>query len=82
MSLTNDLNVFSSLNKSGEEPLTSLKEIEKTFKSFVKDIYPHGAIQKSNVSSTVLDLTKSKMKILREGDIKLSDLEAFKESLK
>lgn len=71
-----------SLNKSGEEPLTSLKEIEKIYGRLVKNIYPHGAVEKSNVSSTVVDLTKSKMKVLRQGDIKLSELEAFRESLK
>ena len=67
-----------SLNKSGEKPLTNLKEIKETFGPFVTDIYPQGTINKSNVSSTVLDLTKSKMKILREGAIKLSDLETYK----
>ena len=71
-----------SLNRSGEKPLTSLKDIEKQFGPFVKDIYPHGTIEKSDIASTVVDLTKRKIIVLREGNIKLSELEAFKQSLK
>lgn len=71
-----------SLNKSGEPALTDLKEIEKVFGSEVKDIYPFGDVINSNVSSTIVDLTKKKLTVLREGDIKALELEAFKLNLK
>lgn len=71
-----------SLNKSGEPPLNNLREIEKIFGPYVKDIYPHGQVAKSDVSSTVIDVTKSKFQVLREGDIKTAELEAFKLTLK
>lgn len=66
-----------SLNKSGEEPLTNIDKIKEIFGKYIKDIYPHGIIAKSNVSSTVIDLTTNEIKILRQGDIKFSDLNAI-----
>ncbi|MCD4826672.1 MAG: threonylcarbamoyl-AMP synthase [Acholeplasmataceae bacterium] len=66
-----------SLNKSGEEPLSNIKDINKIFGNFVNEIYPHGDIDKSHVSSTVVDLTTDEIKILRQGDIKLEDLKAL-----
>lgn len=71
-----------SLNKSDEKPLTSLKEIEKRFGSLVKEIYPQGNIIKSDVSSTIIDLTSRKIKIVRQGEISDAEILALKDNMK
>lgn len=63
-----------SLNKSGEKPLEDLNDIKEIFGSYVTHIYPHGDIEKSHVSSTVILIDGKDIKILREGPIKYEDL--------
>ncbi len=71
-----------SLNRSDEKPLSNLKEIEKRFGLLVKDIYPQGNITKSDISSTILDLTSKKIKIIRQGEISENEILAVKDSFK
>lgn len=71
-----------SLNKSNEKPLTNFKEIEKKFGPLVKEIYPQGNIVKSDISSTIIDLTTNKIVVVRQGEILESEILAFKDSLK
>ncbi|WP_176239650.1 L-threonylcarbamoyladenylate synthase [Mariniplasma anaerobium] len=62
-----------SLNKSGEQPLTNIEEIKKIFGLFIKEIYPQGDISKSDISSTIVDLTNDHINVLRQGNINISD---------
>jgi len=71
-----------SLNKSNEKPLTNFKDIEKNFGPLVKEIYPQGNIVKSDISSTIIDLTTNKIVVVRQGEILESEILAFKDSLK
>lgn len=64
-----------SVNLSGQKPLTEIYEIKRAFGHSVKEIYEQHQ-KTSNVSSTVIDLT-SKMHVLREGAITLRELEAL-----
>ncbi len=63
-----------SVNLSGQQPLTKIDEIKRTFGHSVKEIYEQHE-KALNVSSTVIDLT-DKLKIMREGTITLKELEA------
>ena len=64
------------------KPIESIRMIEKNFKDKVKDIYPQGHIPKSDISSTVIDLTSRSIKLIRKGEITLDEIETFKDSLK
>ncbi|MCF7930256.1 MAG: threonylcarbamoyl-AMP synthase [Acholeplasmataceae bacterium] len=57
-----------SLNKSGEPPLSDINEIKDQFGSMIDEIYEQTEDQ-SHVSSTVVDLTVKPLKILRQGTI-------------
>ncbi|MCM1131067.1 MAG: L-threonylcarbamoyladenylate synthase [Staphylococcus sp.] len=62
-----------SVNESGEAPLSSYEEIVQAFGNFVDQVY--SATQKfSNVSSTVIDCTKDSLRLLREGTIPLNQI--------
>lgn len=63
-----------SLNKSGQPPLDDIKDIKHIFGKYVSNIYPHGDIEKSHVSSTVILVDGKDIKILREGHITYHDL--------
>jgi len=63
-----------SLNKSGKKPLEDMKEIKKIFGLKVAKIYPHGDIEKSHISSTVIKIEEHELVILREGLIKKEKL--------
>ena len=63
-----------SLNKSGEPPLTRIEDIKKVFGQHVETIYEQ-TLKQSDVSSTVVDFQSDDFKILREGDIKKSDID-------
>jgi len=59
-----------SVNISGSEPLNNVDEIIKYFKDDIDYIVIDEEV-KSNISSTVIDVTTIPFKILRQGDIKL-----------
>lgn len=62
-----------SANRSGEKPLTTYKEVEKEFGSELGFIYKEDSHM--GKPSTILDLTGSDVKIIREGPISLKDIE-------
>lgn len=57
-----------SVNISGEEPLNNIMEIAKKFKNNI-DYLVDDEAEFSETSSTVVDLTTSELKILRQGDV-------------
>ena len=61
-----------SANRSGERPLTTYRDVEKEFGSELGFIYKEDAL--ANKPSTILDLTGSDVKIIREGPISLEDI--------
>lgn len=67
-----------SLNKSGEPPLSDINQIRDQFGASVSEIYEQNKDQ-SHISSTVVDLTTRPLKILRQGAI---SEEAIKDALK
>jgi len=64
----------SSLNKSGQEPMTDLRQIRNVFGPYVVEIHPQ-EFDQSDISSTIIDLTTNEVKILREGTITMDDLQ-------
>ncbi|MCK9235418.1 MAG: L-threonylcarbamoyladenylate synthase [Acholeplasmataceae bacterium] len=63
-----------SLTLPEEKPINEFKAIEKQFKKHVKEIYPQGQIPKSDQSSTIVDVTKRGLKIVRPGAISEAEL--------
>ncbi|MDE6242057.1 MAG: threonylcarbamoyl-AMP synthase [Anaeroplasmataceae bacterium] len=62
-----------SVNESGEAPLSSYEEIVQVYGNLVDQIYP--AEEKfSNISSTVIDCTEDSLRLLREGTISLKQI--------
>lgn len=61
-----------SVNISNEAPLNDLEEIRAIFKDEI-DYYIEDLEVISKVSSTVVDVSKGNAKILRQGDIELTD---------
>ena len=61
-----------SANKSGEKPAMSSKEVINIFKDEVGFVFEGNAI--GGVPSTIVDLTGKEVKILREGNITLEDI--------
>ena len=59
-----------SINISGEEPLNDIESIERNFSNYI-DYLIIDIEETSNVSSTVVDCSNGKYKILRQGDIKI-----------
>lgn len=57
-----------SVNKSGEKEISNLKEIEDHFASVIDYLIIDEAIL-SNIPSTVIDITKGKIEVLRKGVI-------------
>lgn len=64
---------MTSANKSGEMPCTNLDEIEKTFPDL--DGIMEGNVS-FNESSTIIDCTSEKIKILRSGPISLEQIKS------
>ncbi len=62
-----------SANKSGEVPAMNDLEVKKIFGESVSYIFKGSAI--GGVPSTIVDLTGKEVKILREGNISLSDIQ-------
>ncbi|PDM26868.1 threonylcarbamoyl-AMP synthase [Candidatus Bathyarchaeota archaeon B24-2] len=71
--LCGGLLVGTSANKTGAEPPRSVQEAFKQLGEEV-DLYLDGGVSRIGVSSTVLDLTSGKPKVLREGPVKIGDL--------
>ena len=65
-----------SANLSGQQPPTIAQEVYNAFKGKIPLILDGGPCQ-FGISSTIVDLTGSVPRILREGAISLNDLEAF-----
>lgn len=59
-----------SVNLSGEVPLNSYEEIEKTFGKDIDYIVAKNE-PSSNVSSTIIDVTNKDIKIIRYGEVKI-----------
>lgn len=66
----------SSVNISGSAPLNDYIEIVKEFQEEVSYIYPNSLIP-SKTSSTIIDLSNGECSLIREGDIKFSDILVF-----
>lgn len=64
-----------SLNKSGQPPLFDETEIKEKYGDIVDEIHFNDDTSSSNVSSTIVDLTKPDYPILREGTITREQIE-------
>jgi L-threonylcarbamoyladenylate synthase len=73
MKLSNSLLIGSSANKTGIDPPQNLKEISSDLIEMV-DIVLDGEINTQGIPSTVIDFTSDKIKILREGPIKIEKI--------
>ena len=62
-----------SVNESGETPLSSYEDIVQAYGSLVDQVYPANE-SFSNISSTVVDCTEDSLKLLREGTIPLKQI--------
>lgn len=65
--------LVTSVNESGQVALNDYEEIKKQYSAYVEEIYPPNQIS-SNIASTVIDMTKEELRILREGSITLDDI--------
>ena len=66
----------SSVNLSGNKPMNDYLEIVKSFSDEVLYVYPN-ALESSQVSSTIIDLSKDECTLIREGNIKFSEITNF-----
>lgn len=57
-----------SVNLSGQEPLNDINIIENQFSDFI-DYLITDSVSTSNISSTVIDISTSEMKVIRKGDL-------------
>ena len=60
-----------SINISGQESINDITEIEEKFSDYI-DYLVTDLHELSSVSSTVVDVSQSEIKILRQGDIKIN----------
>ena len=65
--------ISTSVNISGDKPLTNIDTIIRNFSKFVDAIFFNRATFR-NISSTIIDLTSKKPKLVREGSIKFVEL--------
>lgn len=63
-----------SLNKSGQPPMTDIRKIRQEFGPYVVEIHEQ-EFNQSDISSTVIDMSSGEVKILREGSITMDDLQ-------
>ena len=63
-----------SVNESGDVPLNEYADIKTNYNHLVDYIYNTNT-KSSNISSTVIDLTNDRLRILRIGEIPLSSIE-------
>lgn len=66
--------ITTSVNLSGQEPLTNIKDVKNQFANEVDYIYNEEKEIYLNVSSTTIDLTENNVKVLREGTIKEQEI--------
>lgn len=66
--------VTTSVNISGNEPMTNYQEIKDFFEDKVDYIYQEEKTVYLNISSTIVDLTKKEVNILREGTISKKEI--------
>jgi len=66
--------VMPSANVSGQSPALTPKEVESIFGDEI-DLIVHSALPRYKISSTIVDITKLPMQILRTGAIKKPDIE-------
>ena len=66
----------SSVNYSGNKPMNDYIEIVKNFSNEVLYVYPN-ALESSQVSSTIIDLSKDECTLIREGSIKFTEITNF-----
>ena len=62
-----------SVNESGNVPLNEYEDIKKEYNDKVDYIYDTN-IHSSNISSTVLLMVGNELKILREGEVSLEEI--------
>ena len=65
------------MNKSGEKPLNNIKNIINDYSNSVEAIFYDSmdfSTSSENISSTIIDLTSEKPKLIREGSIKFVEL--------
>ena len=74
----NGLLKTTSVNHSGMAPLNDYEKIVSSFGPLVDKVYPNTQII-SNKASTIVDLTRPEMVVLREGDI---TIDAMKKAIK
>ncbi len=63
-----------SVNESGKSPINDYEQIVKEYSSVVDLIVPPTDEKSSSVSSSVVDLTNERIKVLREGSISILDI--------
>jgi L-threonylcarbamoyladenylate synthase len=68
--------VASSANRKGETPLSSTEQISATFKDVIDVLVFDDAYCPLGTASTVIDVSTSTMKVLREGVISIKALES------
>ncbi|MBT4576318.1 MAG: hypothetical protein HOB92_07605 [Candidatus Cloacimonetes bacterium] len=68
--------ISTSVNESGEDPIQNLDEIISRFERwFDYAILPEKIQQNDNLSSTIIEFSNSKLKLIREGSIPFSEIE-------
>jgi len=65
--------ISTSVNRSGTEPMTKIEDIVSNFSSYV-DAVLYNSKPVETTSSTIIDLTSKKPKLIREGSIKFVEL--------
>ena len=68
--------ISTSANISGKENIFSFKTIYNTFHNLVDIIIDGGDIEES-AGSTIIEINKDDMKLIREGDIKEKEITVF-----
>jgi len=69
--------ISTSVNRSGEKPLNNVKNIINDYSNSVDAIFYDSkdfSANSENISSTIIDLTSEKPKLIREGSIKFVEL--------
>ena len=62
-----------SANRSGEPPFTEYEDVINEFKDEIGYVYPKNAL--GNKPSTIIDLTSDTIKLIRQGDISVEEIE-------
>jgi len=76
LSLLNEISrplISTSVNRSGTEPIKNIEDIIRKYSADVDSIY-FNSMPTEGISSTIIDLTSKKPKLIREGAIKFVEL--------